>query len=66
MPGILSEGSTRGSAPMYGARRGIRCRLPEAWDREPVRASRQRWFGRADRKAAACSAGQEQKAHAAA
>src|ERR1700686_1092406 len=47
MPGIMSEGVARGSAPMYGARRGIRCRLPGAWDREPTRASRQRWCGRA-------------------
>src|SRR5258708_38908303 len=34
-------------------------------DRDPVRASSRHWSGRADRKAAACSGGQERRASAA-
>jgi hypothetical protein len=41
----------------YGARRGTRCPLPGARDREQVQAVKRRWCGRADRRAAACSGG---------
>ena len=61
MTGILSEGSAEGSVPRYGARQGIRSLLPDASGRGRVPAVSLRWFGRADRKAVACSAESEQR-----
>jgi predicted transposase YbfD/YdcC len=54
-----------GSVPRYRARRGIRCLLPGAWDREPVRAWSRRWRGRANRRVASCSGGLRRRVRAA-